>query len=275
MQIAYHHRSKGDTGRLLSPDRDLSQYDKLYCSSLFTFTDKSALPDNVICGGTGFDLATELPFDCDLDYSLYPTCDCSYLWFSRGCVRNCDFCIVREKEGYIQPVEPKNLNPNGKYIKVQDNNFFASPQWKKAIWELWGYNQPLEFLGIDVRLLTMEMCKCLKYTKHYKQLKIAWDYPKQDRTGKKIIRKIKILLDYIRPSKVMCYVLIGHGSTLEEDIYRVRTLQKLKITPYIMCMNREEAHQKKFQKWVNGFAYKNVEWKDFRSSYRLTPAAPC
>ena len=40
----------------------------------------------------------------------------------------CPFCLVREKEGYIQTVEPVELNPKGKWIEVLDNNFFANPQ---------------------------------------------------------------------------------------------------------------------------------------------------
>jgi len=260
MQITHHHREKGDT---VEWAKDYDQHDKLYCSSLFDFTDKSGLPDRAVCGGTGFDLITTLPFDCDLDYSLYPDCDCSYLWFSRGCIRNCGFCVVRQKEGKLRPVEPKNLNPNGKYIAVQDNNFFASPEWKKSMWQLWEYGQPVDFQGIDVRVLTHEMCESLKHTRHYKQLKIAWDNPEDDMT-----RLIKGLLRFVRPSKVMCYVLIGYNSTEQQDLYRIRTLQKLKITPYVMCINRREPYQKRFQKWVNGFAYRNVKWEDFKSSGR-------
>ena len=255
MQIARHHKDAGDTVEWAT---DYDQYDKLYCSSLFDFTDKSSVPDRAVCGGTGYDISKKLPFDGDLDYSLYPECDCSYIWMSRGCVRNCGFCVVREKEGKIQPVSPKNLNPNGKFIQVQDNNFFASPEWKKSIWWLWGQGQPVDFQGVDVRLLTPEMCDCLKYTRHHKQLKIAWDSPKQDLTG-----NIKGLLKSIRPSKIMCYVLIGHNSTLEGDLMRIRILQEMKITPYVMCMNRKDPHQKKFQRWVNGFAYRKVKWEDF------------
>ena len=52
----------------------------------------------------------------------------SLQFFSRGCIRKCPFCLVREKEGYIQTVEPVELNPKGKWIEVLDNNFFANPQ---------------------------------------------------------------------------------------------------------------------------------------------------
>lgn len=258
MQVAYHHRQKGDTVRLIAPDRDLTQYDKLYCSSLFDFTDKSNVPQNALCGGTGFDLTTTLPFDCDLDYSLYPACECSYIWMSRGCIRNCGFCIVREKEGYIRSVEPKNLNPNGKYIKVQDNNFFANPDWKKSIWKLWKIGQPLEFLGIDVRILNRDMCEALKYTKHYKQLKIAWDNPKDD-----LEPQIEQLLRFVKPYKIMCYVLIGYDSTEEQDLERVRTLQEYGIDIFIMAMNRQDRKQKAFQKWVNSFNYRETLWEDW------------
>ena len=256
MQISYHHKLEGDMVEWYDPT---AQYDTIYCSSLFQFTDKSEVPTEAVCGGTGFDVATKLPFDCFLDYDLYPECDRSFVWFSRGCIRNCDFCVVREKEGKIRPVEPKNLNPNGTHVVVMDNNFFASPDWKKALWKLWKWGQPVDFQGIDVRLLTPEMCQNLKYTRHHKQLKIAWDDPSQDLTG-----KMRELLHYISPSKVMCYVLIGHDSTLDQNIGRIQKLRELKISPYVMCMNRQDKHQKKFQRWVNGHAYWNVKWEDFQ-----------
>lgn len=256
MQIAYYHRHRSDIVKWAIKN---GQYDELYCSSLFDFTDKAQVPDKAICGGTGFDLTTKLSFDCDLDYSIYPECDHSYIWFSRGCIRDCGFCIVQEKEGYIKPVEPKNLNTKGKYIVVQDNNFFANPEWKKAIWKLWGYNQPVDFQGVDIRLLTSDMIDCLRLTRHYKQLKIAWDNPKEDLT-----ENIKSLLLKVVPSKIMCYVLIGYNSTVEQDIMRIQRLRELKISPYVMCIDRKDQHQKKFQKWVNGHACWNIKWENFR-----------
>lgn len=262
MQISYHHKSKGDTVEWYDP---ANQYDMIYCSSLFQFTDKSDVPTQALCGGTGFDLATKLPFDCELDYSLYPQCDRSFVWFSRGCIRNCAFCVVRDKEGDLQPVEPKNLNPKGTHIVVMDNNFFANPNWKKALWKLWEWGQPVDFQGIDVRLLTDEMCKDLKYTRHHKQIKIAWDNPKQDLVGTiKKPGKIRKMLRFIAPSKVMCYVLVGFDSTEKQDLKRLTSLHKLKIHPYVMPIDRKTSnYQRKIQKWNNGFAYRNVKWEDF------------
>lgn len=258
MQISHYHKAQGDLVEWYEESL-FAKYDKVYCSSIFGFTDKSKVPAGAICGGTGFDLATKLPFDCELDYSLYPDCDRSYIWFSRGCIRDCSFCVVRQKEGRIRPVEPKELNPNGKFIVVQDNNFFASRGWKGALLWLRSKKQPVDFQGIDVRCLSNEKIKELCKVKLYKQIKIAWDNPRDD-----LRDNIADLLYFIKAYKVMCYVLIGHNSDHQGNIDRVRCLQQFKITPYVMPMNRKDPYQKKFQRWVNGFAYKNVQWEEFK-----------
>ena len=131
MQVSQYHKEQGDSVEIYSPLYHNS-YDKVYAFSLFDFTPKYYVREDMICGGTGFDVASKLPSEieaCDYDWSLYPDCDYSIVWFSRGCIRQCPFCVVRQKEGYIHTVTPKNLNPNGKWIRVQDNNFFANPNW--------------------------------------------------------------------------------------------------------------------------------------------------
>lgn len=130
MQVSQYHKQQGDQVEIYSPLLH-DTYDKVYAFSLFDFTDKGYVRDDMITGGTGFDIQSKLPKEieeCDLDYSISPSCDFSMIWFSRGCFRKCPYCVVNEKEGNIHPVEPKNLNPNGKYIKVMDNNFFANPE---------------------------------------------------------------------------------------------------------------------------------------------------
>ena len=108
----------------------------MLASKVFTFT-----PDydyrlldarEVIKGGTGYDIPGRLPETVEnsrmMDYSIYPEYPFPLQFFSRGCIRKCPFSLVREKEGYIQAVEPVELNPKGKWIEVLDNNFFANPQ---------------------------------------------------------------------------------------------------------------------------------------------------
>jgi hypothetical protein len=263
LRISYYHKSRKDLVEWFKPG---SKYDIIYCSSIFSYTDKTFLKnlENVVKGGSGFDLTTKLPEEIEnslYDWSIYPNCYFSMLWFSTGCIRNCKFCIVPVKEGKITPVEPKNLNPQGRHIKVMDNNFFANPEWYNAYIYLKQFKQPLDFQGIDVRLLDQEHCKVLNSFKHYRQIKIAWDNPKEN-----LISKIEFMTKYVKPYKIMCYILVGFDSTFEEDVYRVESLRKLKITPFIMIYNnrRDIPILRDYARYVNRqWFFKSMSFKDY------------
>ena len=49
------------------------------------------------------------------------------------------------------------------------------------------------------------------------------------------------------------YVLTNHGSTHEEDLFRVETLRSMGYDPYIMIYNRPSAPAvtRQLQRWVN------------------------
>ncbi|HDY87961.1 MAG TPA: hypothetical protein ENH82_07610 [bacterium] len=268
MQISFHHKNKGDTVEWAAP-LEYHEYDVLYCSSLFDFTDKSQIPQRAICGGTGFNLTTKLDFDCDLDYSIYPECKTSIIWFSRGCNRNCPWCVVREKEGRIHSVKPRNLNPNGEYIPVQDNNFFANPDYIFGIMQLLQWEQPVDFQGIDIRTLIKKQAKMLLRLKHYKQIKIAWDNENDN-----IEPRLRTITKIIKSYKLMCYVLIGYYDNPEADLYRVETLRKLKIDPFVMPYNKKDLYEKAFARWVNHKAiFKTVKWQDYWDRVRKQESA--
>lgn len=260
MRVSSWHKKINDVVELYNPLFHKT-YDKIYAFSLFNFTPKSYVSNDMITGGTGFSIKDRLPKEIEreeYDWSLYPNCDYSLTWFSTGCIRSCPFCVVREKEGQIKSVKPKNLNPNGEYIKVMDNNFFANPNWHQAIKQLQEWKQPVDFQGVDIRIMTKEMCQALNSLKHHKQIKIAWDNPKDN-----LIPKIKEMLKYIKSYKIMCYVLIGYWSTPEEDLYRIEELRKLRIDPFVMPFNKSDKYQQKFARWVNhkGIFYA-VKWQD-------------
>lgn len=266
MQVSQYWKNRG--GRIWDYN-PLFNYDKIYAFSLFDFTDKSMVTDEMICGGTGFDIEKKLPKEieeCDLDYSICPDCDYSIIWFSRGCFRNCPFCIVRQKEGYIHPVEPKNLNPNGKYIKVMDNNFFGNPTWKKSVRTLLKWNQPVDIQGFDIRIFDEEQGEALKRLKHYKNIKFAWDNPRDQ-----LDDKIQLLLDYMKPSRLFCYVLVGYWSTEEEDLARIHHLwDDYRIHPYVMPYDRSDKYQHRLARWVNNKKiFGKSSWEEYKKSYKF------
>ena len=248
MQISQHHKQQGDSVEWASP-MEYSKYDMLFCSSLFTFTDTSQVPTRAICGGTGFDITSKLSKvieNSQLDYSIYPKCETSYIWFSRGCDRNCPWCVVRQKEGKFHLVKRKKLNPKGKYITIMDNDFFANPDWRDVI--SWLGNMPIDMQGFDVRKMTEEKCEALGGLKQYKskRFKTAWDNPKED-----LLPKLKMLADIVRPGRITCYVLIGWDSTQTEDMYRVMKLRELGFNPFVMQFLKGDLYQDMFARWVN------------------------
>ncbi len=263
MQVSMFHKLQGD---LVEPYNHFKHdtYDKIYAFSLFDFTNKDYVTKDMVQGGTGFNITSKLPSDieeCQLDYSWYPECDTSYIWFSRGCIRYCPFCVISEKEGAIKSVSPKDLNPGGTYITVMDNSFFANPQWREAIAYLVDQGQPVDIeQGFDIRTMDNEKLSQLSRLQAYKgRLKFAWDNPREN-----FVPMIKKLFEFISPHKLMCYVLIGYWSTPEEDLYRVKALQQLKIDPFVMPYNKHDKYQRHFTRWVNNYAvFNSVSWKDY------------
>jgi hypothetical protein len=265
MQVSRYHKDRGDSVEIYSPIFP-SRYDKVYAFSIFSFTDKSMVRKGMVCGGSGFDIQSRLPAEMegsDVDYDVFPKCKTSYIWFSRGCIRRCPFCIVWKKEGYIRPVKPKNLNPRGKSITVMDNNFFANLEWKSAIDWLVDKKLPVDFSsGIDVRLINEEQGESLKKLRLLKQLHIAWDNPREDLTS-----KIEFLTHFIKRKKIMCYVLIGYWSTPEEDMSRVEKLREMRIDPFVMPYDKSDPYQRAFARWVNFKAiFKSIPWEYYHQN---------
>lgn len=264
MQIAAYYKRGGSIVEWWSPITHRT-FKVVFCSSLFDFTDKTDIPGDAICGGTGFNVQSRLSREmenCELDYSIYPNCHKSILWFSRGCRRKCPWCVVPDKEGGIRPVTVKNLNPRGKYVVVCDNDFFGNPEWSEAINCLRSFGLPCDFQGIDIRDITRKQAHSLSKLRHHKRIKFAWDVPDDE---EKIRAGISQLIQYNSPYKLMCYVLIGFNTTEEQDVHRIETLRSWGVDPFVMPYDRSELYQRSLARYVNRKAiFKKVKWTDYR-----------
>jgi hypothetical protein len=223
----------------------------------------------IVKGGTGYDVRKKLPDEiecCQPDYSIYPQYDFSIQFFSRGCIRHCPFCLVHDKEGEIHAVEPMNLNSQGTHIEVLDNNFFANPEWHVAIEYLVKANQKVNLHGVDIRIMNEEQAYHLNRLRLWRNIHIAWDLPQLD-----LREKLVEVTRYIKPYKLMCYVLVGFNSTIEQDMYRIYTLKELGIKPYVMPyrdFNNEHEptqYERDLAQWVNKpMIFKTCDFKDFQ-----------
>jgi len=249
--------------------------DKLYVSKIFKFSQdiQFKISGDIICGGTGYNPKNKLHGDIEIqqpDYNIYPNSEYSVQFYSRGCIRKCPFCVVPQKEGKIKHVTPMNLNPKGKHIEVFDNNFFSNPNWKFACLDLLKIGQPVNLHGIDARILTEEHAYYLNKLNHAKwdtkkskykkqQIRMAWDNPEIDmrKTFEKITK-------WIKPYKIMVYVLIGYWSTHEQNLDRVLYLDSIGVDPFVMPYNKEDDYQNAFTRWVNHRAtFKSVKWEKY------------
>jgi hypothetical protein len=266
MKISTYHKSLGDDVNWYSHIEDMYNTDILYISKVFDFSEITKyLPINdckIIIGGTGYDLKINLPKEIEtirnLDYSIYPDCDYSLQFLTRGCIRNCEFCLVPKKEGLIHKVIPMKIKEDSEYIKLLDNNFFAYKNWRENIDILKSYNQKIEFnQGIDLRLMNESQAKALSTLK-IKTIYTAFDHYKDK---DKILKGLEILTKYIKPYKITTYVLIGFGSTPEEDLERVMLLREIGVNPFAMAYNKMNDYQRAFARWVNHKAtFKSVPY---------------
>ena len=266
LQIAQYHKEQGDKLHWYAPVQHYF-FDKVYAASLFTFTPKTYVRDDMIKGGTGFDLTTKLPSEiesCGYNYDIYPQCKKSFMRWSYGCPNKCAFCVVHRKEGNIRSVEPKNLNPNGELISVLDNHPFANPDWKQMIKDLVSFNLPVDFSsGVRVQDFNEDQGKALLQLK-LRYLHIAWDIPNEN-----IIPQAQELLKFIPKYKVSCYVLIGKPwSNPEEDQMRIDRLDEIGIQPFVMPFDKSDPYQKAFTRYINWL-------KSARKKHKITFKGYC
>lgn len=269
MRLTSYHRLHGDNVEWVYP---FDTYDKIYMSKVFTFTpddDRIYQCQDIIKGGTGYNVKSKLPDVIDqhhgLAYDLYPQCNFSVQFYSRGCIRHCPFCLVYDKEGNIYPVEPMEWNPRAKWIEVLDNNFFANPEWRWAIKDLQKQHLPIKFHGIDIRIMDEEQAMAINSLQLKGGVHIAWDLPQIDLT-----EQLEAITRHIKPDKIVCYVLVGFNSTREQDIYRLRTLKRMGILPFVQPYRdftnsrKPSQYELDLARWANRrWLFKTMDFTDY------------
>jgi hypothetical protein len=259
MKLSAYHKQRGDTVNFATP---LERFDILYMSKIFTFTPDDLYyynADKIIKGGTGCGLNNNLPHEIEHiypDYSLYPQyCQTkggtAYGFLTRGCFRNCPFCIVSEKEGMPkQTAELGEFWRGQKHIKLLDPNLLACNARDKILQSLIDSRAWVDFTqGLDVRLTDKYIAKMLTDIK-IECLHFAWDNPNDDLSGQfELIKKVTGL----NCRKLVAYVLINYNSTHEQDLERIYKLRKIGVDPFVMIYDKDNAPReaKRIQRWVN------------------------
>lgn len=256
MKISAYHKAKGDRVEWWN---GLKHYDIVYKSRIFddTYTDEIEYcinADEVIKGGTGYDLRNKLPGEIEHqypDYDLYNVKDRAYGFLTRGCPRHCPFCIVSEKEGNTKTVADLSEFWHGQNeIMLMDSNITASKDCERLFGQLIESKAWINFEGgLDIRFLTDTGADQLNKMKT-SMIHFAWDNYEFNTYEK--LKRFRPMLKK-RSREIGVYVLTNFNTTLEQDLEKIYKLKELDYTPYVMIFDKPNAPKdvRKLQRWVN------------------------
>ena len=279
MKISAYHKAKGDDVEWWNA---FIKYDRVYQAKIFSkeYTKDNEYfiqADEVIKGGTGYDLKNKLPEEIEHimpDYTIYPTNDTAYGFLTRGCPRGCHFCIVAEKEGN-KSVKVADLSEfwNGqKHIEILDPNLLACKEHINLLKQLSGTNSTVSLnQGMDCRLLTEENIYWVNKIR-IPTMYFAWDYMKEE---KPVIKGLELYNKFGKiqaKSNKLVYVLVNFDTTMEENLYRIYKLRDMGYAPYVMIYNKPSASReiKDLQRWVNNrYIFWSCEkFEDYKKNLR-------
>lgn len=245
MKLSAWHKAIGDDVELVRanlpyfPNRKKIPFipksaDKTYCSVVFEGNKDFIIGDDIVFGGTGVDLTTNLPGEvetCDPDYSIYPDNDISYGFITRGCIRNCSFCKVPQKEGRIHKVANVDNIVRHKKVKFLDNNILSLPEHKEILAELVIKNIRCQFnQGLDIRLVDAENSTLLSKMNYMGEYIFAFDNWKY----KTLLEQKMRFLSWRKPYQLKFFVYIHPDMALFETVNRIVWLKENWCLPYIM-----------------------------------------
>ncbi|WP_018703562.1 hypothetical protein [Anaeromusa acidaminophila] len=294
MKISNFYKRTGEMVEFVVPGRT---YEKVYASVLFSWNRDKALewarvyPDLEV-GGTGYDIHKTLPPEIDAmspDYDLYTVeqvaaqirhgirskestlhkaqdiVNMGIGFTSRGCFRNCAFCVVPKKEGQLRQENKLAdlINPRSNIVTLYDNNLTADPDCLEKLNEIKQRQLVIDISqGIDIRILKEEQAKALSEVKHLRSIHYAWDLMEYEAP---VLAGIKRLSKYIKPYRQMCFCLVGFNTTREEDMARIRKLAEMDVKPYVMKYNncKSDPWLNHFARWVNGHFYKTCSFDEY------------
>lgn len=263
MKLSAWHKAQGDEVEWWW---GFSEYDRVYMSKVFDETYTPDIPEplnakEIVKGGTGYGLDNKLPDEIEHiypDYLLYPelTKDTAYGFLTRGCPRDCHFCIVAGKEGQksVKVADLSEWWKGQKNIVLMDANILACPQHMELLQQLIDSKAWVDInQGMDCRLLTKQNIEAINRLK-LREIHFAWDYMRESKAvlrGLELYASLATRKPHGRYATVYC--LTNYDTTMEENLYRIYTLRDMGYDPYVMIYDKPHAPRevRLLQRWCN------------------------
>ncbi|MDR2652814.1 MAG: radical SAM protein [Prevotellaceae bacterium] len=273
MKIAMFHKKQGDHVEWVNY---FKSYDKVYTSKVFTFTPDVSMviqADEIERGGTGYDIIKKLPAEIDRlqpDYSIYPNLDnkTAYGFLTRGCVRNCSWCIVPKKEGTITPyMDIEEILQGRKNAILMDNNILACDYGLQQLEKIAKIGCRVDFnQGLDARLITTETAQLLSQIKWIRHIRFACDCASQKEPLSKAVSLLK--KHKINESRIFVYILL---TDLNDSHERIEMCKEMNINPFAQPYRNFTPNQTTPQwqqdmaRWCNNkIIFQSCDFKDFQ-----------
>ena len=239
------------------------QVDKIFVSCIFTENRDQCKywEDKAIIGGSGWDFDqdengrliqvhnTKLPDEIE---NIKPRINWGFT--TRGCIRNCEFCVVPRKEGIIRPIGDIYDIWDGKNdtITIMDNNILAlKKHFFKITDQILKENLKVDFnQGLDIRLLTEDIAQRLGEIRG-----IDYRFAFDSLDVKEAVLKGIPLLQKNGINAAFWYVYCNED--FDSAMERLLILKKFKQRPYLM-RDKRVRDIKKFtllSGWVNSMVY--------------------
>lgn len=208
---------------------------------------------------------------CYPDYSLYPdlTKDTAYGFLTRGCPNNCGFCIVSQKEGRCscKVADISQWWAGQKNIILCDPNLLACRDHMDLLRQLEETHAYVDVnQGFDARLLTVQNIDAIKRIK-IKEIHFAWD---QMKNSEAILKGLNLWKTHGKKDKHgawgTVYVLTNFDTTMEENLYRIYTLDYMGFTPFVMIYDKPNAPYeiRLLQRWCNNrVIFKSCRFEEY------------
>jgi hypothetical protein len=265
-KIEKYHKDRGDEVFYDLPMMACA-CDKIYVSCIFKenrhLCDEWLMYPNASIGGSGYSLSIVLPEEIE---QIKPRINLGFT--TRGCIRNCYFCIVPKKEGKIHSVGDiyDIWDGKAKEITLMDNNILALPDhFFKISQQLKDEKLRVDFnQGLDFRLLTDDICKELFSLKHTKEIRFAFD----DIAYKSRVLKALDMLKHngLKDWQTRWYLYVGVKDTFDTVYERCKILHENKQLIYMMRDRDKSVQQnKKFialAKWTNWACFFKYDFFD-------------
>jgi hypothetical protein len=270
MRLSAYHKNQGHT---VDWWNGFEHYDRVYMSKVFTFTpdfDTVINADEIIRGGTGYKDYGSLPPEIEAtypDYSIYPNYKAAIGFLTRGCIRNCPWCIVPRKEGYIHPAATwqEIKRPDSREIVFLDNNVLASDHGLQQIEEMGSEKIWVDFnQGLDARLIDKDVAQLLAHLHWIRFVRVSCD---AEAMLPVVINAAQRMVNAgISRSRLWSYVLVQDIKTAHKICV---TLDDWGITPFAQPYRDFDGgepteEQKDFARWVNNKAvFHSCAWQDY------------